>query len=309
VAAAPDDPNSLGPQTSFAIGTDGTLYAYNGDLTALHPDGSIAWTTPVTSYPTTADGFTLGLTVGSDGTIYVADAPPEGAGHVFALGVGGQTIWQATLGGGLSPFRSPSLGVSGTIFLVAVDSSGSRSLVALTPAGDTEWVAPAGTADLSRNVSIIVDDSPAVASDGNVYASCGDDGEDAGASAFCVFSPDGALVATYPTSSRVWALTPVPAAGRVYASTDSGLEAFGTDGTLLWTLGQLGPAPPIVDGQGTLFVPLGPGTGAVGRNGQVLWYWNLPAPVAMGADGTVYGVDMPYGEREPSLLLLGALAP
>jgi hypothetical protein len=282
---------------SLTIGVDGTVYAWNGDLTALHPDGSVAWTLPVTSYPNPAPDspVTFKLTVGPDGTLYVVEAPPGLAGNLIAIAPSGETRWKTSLGDGVIPYASPSIGAGGTIYVIVVDPSNARWLVAYTPSGELLWKAAAGIAAWSRPDDTPVtslDVPPAIADDGTVYAPCGSVGLST-ASAFCAFTPEGAPFAMFNTYNQFSSLTISPPDGHLYAHCGTSLEAFTTDAGLLWSDSAVDQDhPPLVDGRGTLFLFLGGLTTAISPGEQVTWTGNGGVPVAVGADGTVYGVDL-----------------
>jgi hypothetical protein len=305
-----------GPATSLAIGVDGTIYAYNGDLTALHPDGTMAWTSAVTSWPATQVGVSMSLTVGPEGTIYVADAPPTGTSHVHAIAPGGAPIWTTDLPRGTSAMSSPSIGLDGTILLVTVDPTGGRMLLALRSDGSTAWTTPAGSIDPDQDNPFSPDMPPVVGADGTIFAPCGTD--TTAVDSFCSFAPDGAVQTTFVIPPYPSALTPAPTDQAVYASANGLLIGFGADGTEQWSLGgrnspTVEGSPPILDGRGTLYLASGGNTLSVippALPQQIMvWPTTGAIPVAMGADGTVYGVSVSVTPGVPRQVALVAVGP
>jgi hypothetical protein len=306
-----------GPATSLAIGVDGTLFAYNGDLTALHPDGTIAWTSAVTTWPVTQIGISMRLTVGPAGTIYVADAPPTGASHVYAIDPGGAPVWTTSLPAGTSANSSPTIGLDGAIVLLTVDASGDRALVALRPDGSTAWTTAAGTIDPRQDNPLSPDVPPVIGADGTVYAPCGGDSQDG--DTFCSFTPEGAQRATFAIPPYLSAITPAPAGQVVYAMAYASLIAFDPDGARQWVAQATDPEflagfPPILDGDGTLIAATTAGdTVGIMPPGQIaqIIVWPTPGiiPLAMGADGTIYGLNDATGPGSRGQTTLLAAGP
>ena len=301
-----DDPSGFAPPTSLAIGADGTVYAYNGDLTAVRPDGTLAWSAVVTPYasviypPTDGDvpsRVALRLNVGPDGTIYVADAPPAGGGSLFAFGPTGETVWQASLGAGLLAESSPSIGAGGSIYVPVMDTSGNRSLEVYTQAGGLAWSAGTGTeAPQQGGWNWEGDVPPTIGPDGTAYVSCGDDVS--GASSVCAYSVDGSLLRTLATDGPPVSINVSLGGDPLYVSTAGSLQAFSQSGTKLWSgPGEvaIGRTAPVVDGVGKVFASVGDGLAAMTATGTVLWFHASWTPIAMGADGTVYTLNVGAG--------------
>jgi hypothetical protein len=288
---------STAPEASLAIGQDGTLYAWNGDLTALAPDGTQLWTKEVTASPGLPQGSpAFQLTVGIDGAVYVVDAPADGAGSLVALSTSGGTLWSRSLGVANHPHGSPSVGPDGRIYLTAVDDGHTWSLMVFQRNGDLAWTAQLGTADPDPDPTQ-ASDVPVVISDtGIAYAPCGTDA--LGPTAFCSFGRNGEGLANVPVGTGYSAMTIAPGGQDLYASTGSGLESFTAAGAPSWTASQSAWAPAILDAQGTLFIGrLGAqqSTNAVTSTGVIAWTAAGGAPLAMGADGTLYGLTMSQG--------------
>jgi hypothetical protein len=290
--------------TSMAIGADGTLYAWNGDLTALRPDGSIAWTSEVTSFPNRLPEYSLTfqISVGPEGTIYVVDAPPGGPGNLFAVDTSGNTRWKTSLGGTNVPFCSPSVGAAGRVYLETIDATGSTSLVAFSPAGDALWSHAVGSANPSPNPTQIGDLPVVVGPDGTLYAACGPPGGQAVGS-LCSFSAAGVPQTMFAVDGY-GSLVMASSGETLYVRTSAGIQAFAADGTLLWSIGAGGNEPPIVDGDGALFTSRNRNDMvAISPSGAVTTVASGGTPLAMGADGTLYWVNLMIGEGAASTLV------
>jgi PQQ-like domain len=284
--AAPDAGVNPNGTNAFALGADGTLYAWNGVLSAFHPDGTLAWSSDVTGFP-----GSYGMGIGPNGTLYVAGATEPATlvfdGNLTAFDPDGATLWQQTFGDRTEPASSPTVGPDGTIYLI-VSVPGEQSLDAFDPDGTLAWTAPLG---VTGTGGIVV-----VGDDGTVYASC--------AQALCTFTPAGQPIATFAeVGSPASAVVLSPASGLVYAGSGD-VVALGADGGSPWL--QVHTSPSLVDGRGTLYAYV-PGDGlaeALAPDGNTLWTLEAGLPVAMGADGTVYTVSL---DATPSVL--EALAP
>ena len=246
---------------SLAIAMDGTVVVYDGALAGLRPsDGSAAWSTLVTQYP-----LDFGLTVGTDGTAYVVDSPPndtgEYAGHLYAVDVGGNVRWRTRLGALEYPVSSPTVGSSGAIFTVTQKLNGpdnEGSLVAATADGQLAWSA---TIPLTAG-SVSGDRLPAVGEDGTVYVPI--------ESGVVAFGADGAQLWRVKLGSDPGPLA-VSTGGTVYAFTGDALYAIAPGGTIALDAERPArrhvPRPPaavFVGGDGTIYAP----TAATGSEGS-----------------------------------------
>lgn len=274
---------------SFALGTDGTLYVWTGDLTALRPDGTVAWTKEIADSPGFPQGFpTFQLTVGADGTLYVVDAPAGADGSLIAIGPAGDVLWTTSLGGGVHPHASPSVGPDGRVYLVTVDDGGARSLEVFETSGTQSWSAPTGTANPNPDPTEAFD-LPAIVSDtGVAYAPCGTDGTTA--TAFCAFGLDGEALATVTLDPGYIGMAITTDGADIYATTGAALAAFTAGGVPAWTTPAPAFASAILDGQGELYVG-NQSTTAVTASGAFAWTANGGRPLAMAADGTLYGMS------------------
>lgn len=269
---------------SLAIGPDGTLYVWNGVMTALRPDGSAAWTW--TGY---ADAGYLPspnpIEMGWDGTIYVIDGLPGAVSQLHAIDPSGAVAWTYAFPDGVGPSGQIAVGTGGTIYVAAFEANAQMTLLALRPDGTLVWTAPL----MPSNASVALPGLPGVAvgDDGTVYAPCFLGSSSPG---LCSFAPDGSPTATFDAGYYQGVALP-PSNDRVYAL-DKQLEAFTTDGALAWTSSGPVSVVPVVDDQGTLFLDLALQTTSMNAQGQPGWRAYDGAPVAMGADGTLYTIDL-----------------
>jgi outer membrane protein assembly factor BamB len=163
----------------------------------------------------TIGGVHQSLTIGPDGTIYVADigdtdhvaaahhAPPE---NFYAIDRNGKLKWKLTEYWG---FTAPAIGANGLIYLGFCDDSSTAYLYAMAPNGKIQW-------KFSDPESGRVKWQPTIAGDGTVFL--------AGEGMWAV-SPNGTLKWKYKHSAE----SPVLGAdGTVYTICDNGkLCAFG----------------------------------------------------------------------------------
>jgi outer membrane protein assembly factor BamB len=205
---------------SPALAPDGTVYLATGaGLTAVTNAGSTGlnkWT---------GHSFGGSPSVGTDGTIYLANGS-----FLFAVNPDGSKKWSYPVQGG----GTPAIGADGTIYL-----EGYFGLYAVTPSGSLKWQAQiSGTGQYS---------SPVVGPDGTIYAASFE-----GVEVFA-FNVDG---------SRKWVSNLVsgpldaPALlpnGTLLVSAGA-LDAFGTDGTMLWSVGQSLGSAPVIGPANTVYV-------------------------------------------------------
>jgi outer membrane protein assembly factor BamB len=144
------------PQTSAAVGADGTVYmALGTNFYAINPDGTQKWV-----YPVGVDVLSSPA-IGDDGTLYLGTIVDKTliAGRFIALNPDGTLQWQYEAGGEIvSPIESsPAVDGVGTVY-VCVKFSG--TLMAFNPDGSVKW--SFGTAGPASS-------SPAIGEDGTVY--------------------------------------------------------------------------------------------------------------------------------------------
>lgn len=303
----------------FAIGGDGTIYAVHGEqgttdltrLSALRPDGTLAWSS---RFGTCQSGG-VGVALGQDRSIYTV--VHDGAGctsngyvaRVVAFAPDGSTTWSHAFATSEFPTSEGlPVGIDGNVYVaMGSPSPGGQldSVVAIRPDGTQAW------RTTTRNGGDI-----AVAPDGTLYVQDG--------TSVTALRADGSV-----RWQRV--LQPRPASGcdaskfaavdrdgTLYALDRRGtLHAIRPDGTIPWQLtwsknvlcGPPWRGAPIVSGDGTIYFGIGVpaagsrtptspdrfGTVAVSRAGDVHWAAeDIGNPVALGADGTLY-TDGPHG--------------
>jgi hypothetical protein len=284
---------------SLAIAVDGTVYAWNGALTAIRLDGAVTWTWQLP--PTTAiEENSFDLTVGPDGTVYVVDVtttdsgdvPPVDTitygGRLFAVDAGGHSRWSKPLAAGFAPADSPTIGQEGAIYVPTVSADGSASLVTFSPAGEVIWTASLGNSGAGGSQGPSGDGFVVVGDDGTGYAVCWL--ADPRKPNLCAFGPDGSSIASLSIGLP---LTPTlllaPSDGLVLVNLASGLQAL-TGPTLApaWSVDDWWGS--ITDGRGVIYGQLQSELAAVDGGGHMLW--SAPSeviPVAIDAKGTGYG--------------------
>lgn len=233
--------NSIGIDSSAAIGDDGTIYigsyAYNpGQLLALKPDGSLKWV-----YETNDSFFSP--TIAPDGTIYVAGNnylyainpngtlkwkqagytkfchPPAidiGRNVIYALGLyayqpDGQLKWYYNAGG----IRGPVIDNQGHVYVTEFEGS----VYALYPDGTLKW---GGQKTTDRNLGL------ALGIDGSILVGCDDGG-------LYAFDPAaGNLKWKHQRSD--WVFNPcVSSSGVIYCADRAGyIFALDHQGALIW---------------------------------------------------------------------------
>ncbi len=142
--------------SSPVIGPDGTIYISSDSLIALNPDGTKKWESQ-TFYENSS------LAIGSDGTIYVSESNPGSwpVGFLRAVNPDGNTMWIISFGIWSDPTHL-AIGSDGTIFVKT------PLLIAINPDSTIKW-------SFYESNDPNVYSSPAIGSDGTVYAGLGDD--------------------------------------------------------------------------------------------------------------------------------------
>jgi len=168
--------------SGVAIGVDGTVYA--GSFNAYYPDGRLKW-----SLPLSVDG--AWPVVSDDGTVFMIGYLHD-LRTLFAINPDGTIKWKKPEEEGRYPYRSPSLGWDGTIYMLYPKprSWGSApveaSIVAIDPKdGSEKW---------SFDLTAIVTRLPSVYIDSNniIYA--------IGADEIYALNADGTIKWTFPIS-------------------------------------------------------------------------------------------------------------
>jgi hypothetical protein len=280
---------------SMTLGADGTVYVFNGSrLTAVRPDGSTAW---LQDYPGSC--VSGGATIGPDGSILFLGSC-DSSYRLIAVSPDGMTRWVAELPPGDVPSSPPSVAPGGRIVLtvpVSVNVAppwGASRLLAYDTPGSLAWQAGPFT---GTNVggAVVADDGTAVFADQTGLVAARADGTIAWQSS----APDESLQA-------ILAVAPD---GTVFAKDGADmLYSLKHDGTAGWRGGSNVGGSAIVDGDGTLFVGVstsdGWGTAAYSQGGELLWRADgVGRPVAMAADGTLYGLAFHNGNLDAIVAL------
>lgn len=301
-----------------SIAADGTLYVTGGkQLLAVHPDGTLAWSAPLTSGALALSSYGA-PSIGVDGSIYLGASLMPGSGPVttgaaLAFTPGGTKKWSYDA----PVFRAPSIASDGTMYFPGYDGK----VYAIRSDGTLAWAfATAG------NIAA----TPAIGPGGIIYVGSAD-------GALYAISPDGLKLWSYASGDPIRRPVVVAPDGTLYAS-GSKLLAISPGGALLWTFspptgvptgvaiandgslrvvadhlfalttagttkwGFVGGGPSngaaSVDGADTALFTTGQLGDAYGRlvavdaAGAEKWIMTLPEgaanPPAIGADGTVY---------------------
>ncbi len=279
----------------------------------------VAWSVPV------GEGWvSVGVAVGTDGTIYVVSSQYGTTSRLTALSPEGSVVWTLTTA---SRVRSiPAIGDDGTLYLGSWSTdTGVGRLIAVDPGGTVRWIledldpirsspaiGPDGTIYVAgRNHVYAVDpqgeirwtferaseetvffvSSPGIASDGTIYVG----GED---HQLYAIDPDGSLRWTFRAGDRIRSSPSIGTDGTIYfGSFDGRLYAVNPDGTERWSLGLHCGLPwgcqrinrsASIGPDGTIYV-IASHLYAVDPNGSIRWSEPVSGrtPI-LGADGTVY---------------------
>lgn len=204
--------------TTPAIGSDGTIYlgaalgcdsdtGVEGVLYAINPAGKQIWNLTVPQLE--GVGGILSPTIGPDGTIYVSDYDFR----ILAVRPDGTIKWEITTAGEV--VGEPAVAPDGTIY-VGIDDPPpttrscalelNKCMVALSPNGTIRW----GIFGMES--------SPAIGSDGTIYANGN------------AINPNG----TVKWQTGTFRSPSIGTDGTIYGTTESGLDAFDKDGSLMW---------------------------------------------------------------------------
>ena len=215
---------------------------------------------------------------------------PTGGDFTLSLA---DSAWQYPVLGGV--VSSPAIGSTGTIYFGAGTTitdqpltSGSypeTSIYALNPDGTKKWSYPTG-----QPFEIA---SPAVGSDGTVYAASGDD------KLYALNGTTGALKWTYPGTTPLLITPAIAADGTVYFRDDTTLYALkdnGTSATLKWSFAISGStySSPAIAADGTVYVGATGGSFYAVNPSTGLQKWKFTADndiytsPTIATDGTIY---------------------
>jgi outer membrane protein assembly factor BamB len=230
----------LGPgreTSSPTIGPDGTIYAMGGEgrLSAITPDGDVAWT--ANAGPTLKASPALG----PDGTVYVSSMngklyaiePPMHGGTTGTVrwtfrfaeypGKGQPVVSHSPPAGadGIGSGASPTIGPDGTIYVGANNSN----FYAVSPDGQLEWLFQA-----DREIAGIWSTAALSADNSTLYFGANKGG------VYALNREDGSLRWQYPIVGSIYSSPAVDATGTIYTGSTVGhvFALNGADGHLIF---------------------------------------------------------------------------
>ena len=260
---------------TYAIGTDGTIYALCDDnLSAINPGGSQKWELDV--------DCPKNLSIGDDGTICLATCDA-----LYAIRPDRSQKWKYPVTRVQDDSRPIAIGFDGTIYFVA-----DRKLYAINSNGTRKWVF---AEQFAGDVGL------AVGADGTIYASGGD---------LYAINPKGVKRWRKSCVDGYSSALAIGGDGTIYAPCESNLEAINTDGSRKWLaafrefdcpFSEWGLDCPVIDTDGTIIVInsncqafVNPENGFYSCRFREDTNW--VGPITIGADGFNYqGVADSYG--------------
>ena len=316
--------------TTPALSTSGsTVYALSvtfnlftptpSNLVALNAaTGALRWSAPVGVLSTAVDVPQPTVTVGPDGSLYVAAnvAGTPGAGPANSSGpITNATVtdfspyggvnWSTVISGPVS--GGPVLDTSGNVYVSVLGGAAGGELVALSPSGGLLWSTALGP----QAAAGMLGTAPVVTPSGStVYvATKGPSG-----AIYALGTSDGAVVGTIGSGG----ITGTPAlstrTGYLYASTpSSGLVALPSGGgSTAFTAGTVARPgnvnAPAIGADGTVYAANGDTLiAASGTTGAIKWSFTAPTPAsqlsspAIGPSGDVYVTTDPLGQGTPQV--------
>jgi PKD repeat protein len=258
---------------NYVIGT-GTIANSTGQSPYVGPqNGTVLWTY-------TSNNGMSGVTIGSDGTLYVGSCGSGYSGGLYVLNPDGSLKWNYTTNGGIT---GVALGNDGTLYAGSIWGF----VYAFNPNGTVNWIYDTG--DQPRNIwSRTLSVPPVVSADGTIYIGLGN-GEQ-----LIALNPNGKLK-WQVNIGTVWSTPVIGTDGTIYVANAFGrMYAVNPDGTYKWvyrtewmiggfTLGSDGIIY-VGDRKNNLY--------ALTLDGSLKWkyiasseIWNAPA---IGSDGTIY---------------------
>ncbi len=286
---------------SISVGRSGTVYvwAYNGNLYAINPDGSQRWAFETGSIKGS-------MAFGKDGTIYA-----RAIIRLFAINPDGSQKWVSGMKD-RGPDNPVAVGPDGSIYTVNLGTPGSWtgiglsrcSFCALNPDGSLKWA-------FRPTVGFV--DSVVVGPDGVIYVST----NERGAGRLYVLSPAGSqkwVTGTFNVMSVIIRSdgTIISDQAHLINKVDlvAGVNAFNPDGSSKWALDRV--VALVAGSDGTIYGTSSEGLCAIGLDGSLKWTYHMKEAVisvAAGTDGTVYATALDTSKGSDSALTLYAIRP
>lgn len=250
-----------------------------------------AWSVPIGAGST--DG---GITIGTDGTIYVgANGYGSSRAQWSAWSPQGTLLWTTDLPRTWN--STPAIGADGTLYLGSSGEGAHGTLTALNASGVPRWV-------LDELDPIRA--SPALGPDGTIYV--------VGTRHVYAVDPDGTIVWAHEAAGNAFAFSApavAPDGTILVGGTDQRLYAIHPDGTTRWTFLASGlvHSSPAVGTDGTIyFGAIGAGDGrlhAVNPDGTERWSVRLGSRLissspSIGPDGTIYVIAHGVNAIDPT---------
>ncbi len=249
-----------------AVGADGTIYANDvgGNLYALSPTGGLKWLVK-------AGSAFAPVTLGADGTIYVADMS-----IVTAVNPNGTIKWRFTDPGiGQGVIAGPNVGPDGNIYVV--NDIGGLGAFALSPSGELLWNDPGFSQGGQLGQEIVF-------GSGQAYFGFNMNGTGTQGTLFGYTLDGNQAFATWLNIDP--GQPAVGPQGTIYAKNGGTLGAFDDDGNLIWSYGDSFDnyqSAPDVAVDGSIYVTKYVSQlHAVDPTGQRRWTFNVNHNVATG---------------------------
>ena len=302
---------SLSGSTVYALAVMVNAFASTpSSLIAVNAStGQLRWSAPVGTLATGGFLTQPTVTVGPDGSLYVAAdiAGAPGQGPAGSAGpITGGTVSSFTPYGGVNwstqvppVVGGPVLDPSGNIY-VSIEGGGSRGgdVIALNSSGGVLWSTALGS---PLNVGTL--ETAPLISPGGSTVFVGTNG--ASGAVYALSTSDGAILGSIGTGGINGTLALSPRSGYLFARTPSGLVSAlpSGGGSAVWSSGssvEAAPNAPAIGADGTIYTSAG-GTllAAAGATGATKWSFTAPGSQAQGSttqlsspaigpDGTVY---------------------
>ena len=248
----------------------GTIYGFPESLYALNPDGSLKW-------KINGDHIRGSPAIGSDGTIYYADAYNY---NLRAATPNGTIKW--TFHANHHIYSDIAIGLDGTLYFGTIENG---KVYAVYPNGTLKW---------SYNTGTWVHGSASIGDDGTIYI--GSDRK------FYAFYPGNGTLKWQIELGAIWCTPVIDNNGIIYVGSDNGkMYALYPNGTIKWAFPTGGHfwfgTSPALSAEGTIYfgtTSFGGGSGnffALYPNGEEKWRFTegyYETSPAIGENGIVY---------------------